>query len=46
MTLNHIIPQMIAESVGRGGSLVDSTPFVRLVAGSNPALAAKCRDVG
>ena len=26
--------------VGHGGSLVDSAPFVRRVAGSNPALAA------
>ena len=26
--------------VGHGGSLVDSTPFVRRVVGSNPALAA------
>ena len=26
--------------MGRGGSLVDSSPFVRGVAGSNPALAA------
>ena len=28
------------DHVGRGGSLVDSTPFVQRVAGSNPALAA------
>src|SRR6218665_3226334 len=27
--------------LGRCGSLVDSTPFVRRAAGSNPALAAK-----
>src|SRR6218665_828639 len=26
--------------MGRGGSLVDSSPFVRRVVGSNPALAA------
>ena len=30
----------IAIVVGHGGSLVDSAPFVRRVAGSNPALAA------
>ena len=28
--------------VGRDDSLVDSTPFVRRVVGSNPALAAMC----
>ena len=28
------------DDFGRGGSLVDSAPFVRRVAGSNPALAA------
>ena len=27
-------------SAGRGGALVDLMPFVRRVAGSNPALAA------
>ena len=27
-------------NVGHGGSLVNSTPFVRRVVGSNPALAA------
>ena len=29
------------EMSGCGGSLVDSSPFVRRVAGSNPALATK-----
>ena len=31
--------------VRRGGSLVDSEPFVRRVAGSNPALTATYRDL-
>ena len=33
-------------NVGRGGSLVDSSPFVRRVVGSNPALATKNKDLG
>ena len=35
-----ILCTAICTDVGRGGSLVDSTPFVRRVVGSNPALAA------
>jgi len=31
---------MYAQNVGRGGPLVDSTPFVPRVMGLNPALAA------
>src|SRR6218665_1738407 len=34
------------EPVGRGGSLVNWTPFVRRVVGSNPALAVTYRDFG
>ena len=30
----------ITNKIGRGGSLVDSLPFVRRVAGLNPTLAA------
>src|SRR6218665_1663479 len=30
----------VSNNVGRGGSLVDSAPFVRRIAGSNHALAA------
>ena len=38
-TINYIILLLII-FVGRGGSLVDSAPFVGMVAGSNAALAA------
>ena len=33
-------PKSRRSNVGRGGTLVDSTPFVRRVVDSNPALAA------
>src|SRR6218665_3114781 len=36
----------ISRWMGRGGALVDFTPFVRRVAGSNPALAAMYMDLG
>ena len=39
---NHVrlTDNTVVSRMGRGGSLVDSTPFVRRVAGSYPALAA------
>ena len=36
----YIIELSIEVFVGRGGSLVDSMPFVQRVVGSNPTLAA------
>ena len=35
-----VIVLVIITIVGRGGSLVDSTPIVRRVMGSNPSVAA------
>jgi len=32
--------------VGRGRALVELAPFVRMVMGSTPALAATCTDLG
>ena len=34
-----VILKMIYYTVGRGNSLVESTPIIRRVVGSNPALA-------
>ena len=40
-TMGRVEVRISTLMVGGGGALVDSTPFVRRVAGSNPALAAK-----
>src|SRR6218665_2795162 len=42
----HIIQTNSLGRGGTGGSLVDSTPFVRSVAGPNPALDSTYRDLG
>ena len=34
------------DKVGRGGALVDSTPFIRMVVGSNPTIATTYRNLG